>query len=110
MGWKAMKDESRRIRREKRTVEAMIRLHCRGRHGGRRELCGECEELLRYAQARLGGCLFQEGKPTCAQCPVHCYKPAMREKIRGVMRYAGPRMIWRHPLLALGHILDGLRT
>ena len=52
---------------------------------------------------------FHEGKTTCANCPAHCYKPEMREKIRKVMRYAGPRMIYRHPILALLHIIDGRR-
>jgi hypothetical protein len=30
----------------------------------------------------------------------------MREKVKEVMRYAGPRMIWRHPWLALMHVVD----
>jgi predicted amidophosphoribosyltransferase len=95
--------------RERTTVEAMIRLHCRGRHAGGRELCGACRDLLEYAQKRLDTCPFQEGKPTCAKCPVHCYRRDMREQVRVVMRYAGPRMLYRHPLLALWHLLDGLR-
>ncbi len=33
----------------------------------------------------------------------------MREKIRRVMRYAGPRMLLRHPVMALLHMVDGLR-
>jgi hypothetical protein len=33
----------------------------------------------------------------------------MRAKVKEVMRYAGSRMIYRHPYLALRHILDGLR-
>ena len=32
----------------------------------------------------------------------------MREAIRVVMRYAGPRMLVRHPVLALGHTIDGV--
>jgi len=95
--------------REERTIEVMIRLYCRGVHGTARGLCGECTELLEYARARLKACPFQEGKPTCAKCPVHCYKPVLREKVRMVMRYAGPRMPYRHPVLALLHMLDGLR-
>lgn len=98
-----------RMARESKTVEAMIRLYCREQHGTAEELCAECSELLEYARARLEKCPFQEGKTTCAKCPVHCYKPAMREKIRVVMRYAGPRMLSRHPVLTLWHLLDGLR-
>jgi hypothetical protein len=33
----------------------------------------------------------------------------MRDKIRLVMQYAGPRMIHRHPLLAFYHFIDGMR-
>jgi hypothetical protein len=33
----------------------------------------------------------------------------MRETVRAVMRYAGPRMIWRHPVLALAHVRHGRR-
>ena len=31
-------------------------------------------------------------------------KPEMREKIRQVMRYSGPRMIFHHPIAALRHL------
>lgn len=101
-------DAGGRLERERRTVLAMIRLYCRARHGGRK-LCAECRALGEYASGRLGRCPFGEGKPTCAACPVHCYAPAMRERIREVMRRAGPRMLWHHPLLAVRHLLDGRR-
>jgi predicted amidophosphoribosyltransferase len=87
----------------------MIHLYCRDRHGSQGELCAECEALLAYARARLDRCPFQENKVTCARCPVHCYRPEQRERIRAVMRYAGPRMLFRHPVLALLHLVDGLR-
>jgi hypothetical protein len=58
---------------------------------------------------RLRRCPFQEGKTTCAKCPIHCYKPTMRERVRVVMRYAGPRMMLRHPSLAMWHLFDGRR-
>lgn len=98
-----------RLRRERLTIQAMITCYCRGVHGQGRPLCAECRDLLDYAAGRLDRCPFQESKPTCAQCTVHCYRQAYREKVKAVMRYAGPRMIWRHPLLALGHLLDGHR-
>ncbi len=99
-----------RMAREARTVEAMVRLYCRGRHHSPGGLCLECRELLDYARSRLARCPYQEGKTTCARCPVHCYRPAMRERVRAVMRYAGPRMLLRHPVLAFWHMLDGLRA
>jgi predicted amidophosphoribosyltransferase len=95
--------------REQRTVEVMIRLYCRDHHGPARELCDDCRALREYTRERLGKCPFQEGKTTCARCPVHCYRPQMREAVRAVMRYAGPRMLARHPVLALRHLLDGRR-
>ncbi len=88
----------------------MVGIYCHNRHGTRGELCGECRQLLDYAHARLDRCPFQEDKTTCANCPVHCYKPEMRERVRSVMRYAGPRMLYRHPFLAVLHLLvDGRR-
>jgi hypothetical protein len=99
-----------RMTREARTIEAMIGIYCRGQHGTRGELCPICADLLSYAGLRLEKCPFQENKTTCAKCPVHCYKPARREQIRAVMRYAGPRMLHRHPILAFYHlVIDGRR-
>ena len=40
-------------------------------------------------------------KPTCANCQIHCYGPRQRETVRIMMRHAGPRMLLRHPVLAL---------
>ncbi len=97
------------MEREARTVEAMIRLYCRNVHGSGDALCPDCTALHSYARQRLQKCPFQEGKTTCARCPAHCYKPQMREQIRAVMRYAGPRMLLRHPVLAMLHLVDGLR-
>ncbi len=101
--------KSRRLAREARTVEAMIALYCRGQHGSDGDLCPACRDVQAYALQRLARCPFQEGKTTCARCPIHCYKPQMRQEIRAVMRYAGPRMLLRHPVLALLHLADGRR-
>ncbi len=97
-----------RMAREARTVEAMIALYCREQHGSG-DACSECGELLDYARTRLDRCPYQEYKTTCAKCPSHCYRPTMREQVRAVMRYAGPRMLVRHPVMALLHLIDGLR-
>ena len=97
------------MKRESKTIQAMIRLYCRDHHGSENALCPECKELRDYALIRLDRCPFREKKPTCAKCPVHCYKPDMREKVRTVMRYAGPRMLRRHPILAVLHLIDGYR-
>jgi hypothetical protein len=99
-----------RIAREIRTVRAMIRIFCRGRHRAAEIPCVACNELLNYATCRLDRCPFGAEKTTCVDCPIHCYKPAMRERIREVMRYAGPRMLLRHPVLAIRHMLDERRS
>jgi hypothetical protein len=99
---------SRRLRRENKTVAIMVQMHCRDRHEGM-GLCPDCAALLEYALRRVEGCPFGDKKPTCARCPVHCYRPEMREQIRAAMRYAGPRMTWRHPYLAAMHLLDRRR-
>ncbi len=100
---------SRRLRREFRTFYAMLKIYCRRQHGTQENLCAECEELLKYAAIRLEKCPFQAQKPTCAHCPVHCYNKEMRTRTRAMMRYAGPRMLLRHPFMAVAHLLDGLR-
>lgn len=88
----------------------MVRLYCRDHHAtGGRGPCPACREFLAYAGRRLAKCPYGRDKPTCANCPVHCYKPEPREFAREMMRYAGPRMTWRHPWLALLHLLDGRR-
>ena len=103
-----MSEKRPRITRESKTVRSMISLYCRAHHQ-RGALCLECAGLADYALERLDKCPFQEGKTTCTKCPVHCYKPQMREKIRTVMRYSGPRMTYRHPVKALLHVYDGRR-
>jgi hypothetical protein len=106
----AVGSASTRMAREWRTMRAMVRCYCRGHQKSCSALCGECRELLSYAGKRLERCQFGEDKPTCAKCPVHCYQRQWREQIKTVMRYAGPRMIWRHPVLSLRHWLDSFRN
>ena len=89
-----------RIEKEKQTVEQMIRLYCRKKEGNG-TLCPQCRELLEYAQTRLSRCPFGDGKSTCRICTVHCYKPEKRERMRVVMRWAGPRMLFYHPVAAI---------
>jgi hypothetical protein len=99
----------KRLARELRTIAAMIGCYCEGHHHAGKSPCLECQGLLDYAALRLARCRFGAEKPVCVKCPVHCYQPARREQLRAVMRYAGPRMLWRHPVLGLRHWLDGFR-
>ncbi len=104
-----MKPPSRRLVRERKTIRAMVRLYCRDQHGARAGLCDDCSGLLEYALQRLETCPFQEAKPACNLCAVHCYSGGKRERVQAVMRYSGPRMLLPHPWLSLGHLLDKLR-
>ena len=94
--------------RELKTLEAMMRMYC-GRHHRGEPLCADCADLAAYARRRLERCVFGDAKPTCANCLVHCYRADRREQVRAMMRWAGPRMLWRHPVLGLLHLLDGRR-
>ena len=100
----------KRLARERLTMSKMVGIYCAAHHGSDGDsLCEECREFLDYAERRLRKCPYGDQKPTCANCPVHCYKPARKDQAREIMRYAGPRMLLRHPLLAIAHQLDGFR-
>lgn len=96
-------------RKEQQVVEEMIRLYCRKNHSGydsrTGKMCPECQALSDYAKSRSEKCPFMDGKTFCSNCKVHCYRPDMREKIRAVMRFSGPRMLLYHPLLAIWHVI-----
>ena len=98
-----------RLARELNTAQAMALIHCREVHGTAEGLCAACQSLMDYATRRLDRCVFGDDKPTCANCKVHCYNKENRESMRTMMRYAGPKMIYRHPVLALHHVVDGRR-
>jgi hypothetical protein len=100
---------SPKIERERATIEVMLRLYCQGNHQPVAEICDVCGDLMAYAEQRLRKCPFQEEKPPCADCPIHCYQPKLREQVRQIMRYAGPRMFFRHPIFTVRHWLDGLK-
>lgn len=97
-----------RIEEEKQVVELMVRLYCK-KYEGNETLCPSCQELLRYAHARLSKCPFGNEKSTCRLCKIHCYKPDMRDKMRRVMRFAGPRMLLYHPWYAIKHVWHELK-
>lgn len=108
---------------EKRTMETMVRIFCRGnrhmpktsrgRHAGRNgenDLCPDCRALLDYANMRTDKCPFMAEKTFCSACKVHCYSKEMQERVRCVMRYAGPRMLFVHPVMAVRHMKVTLKN
>lgn len=115
------KDILTKREREKAIVSEMIALYCKKKHKAemnihwkstsaclatKNGLCPECEELKAYACLRSDKCPFMETKTFCSNCKVHCYKPEMREKIREVMRFSGPRMLFTHPVMAIRHVIE----
>ena len=98
-------DISRKREQEKEMVTQMIQLYCRGNHHTGSLMCSECQKLAEYASMRSDKCPFMETKTFCSNCKVHCYKPDMRDKIKAVMRYSGPRMILHHPVAAVRHLI-----
>ena len=101
--------EHGRLRRERQTMRCMVEIYCRDHHARSdrtARMCTDCNAFLAYADRRLEKCPYGADKPTCARCPIHCYKPQPREQARAIMRYSGPRMVLRHPWLSLTHLLD----
>jgi hypothetical protein len=104
-------NSGRRIERERRTIAAMVGIYCQDHHAtDGTSLCPDCAKLLSYANQRLDICVFGESKMACNDCTTHCYSETMRARMIEVMRYAGPRMPTRHPMLGLMHMLDRLRA
>ncbi len=102
--------------KEKRVVGLMISLYCKKNHDNYRhdkyvgqQLCPDCNTLKEYANLRIEHCPFKETKTFCSNCNVHCYRGDMREQIRQVMRFSGPRMIMYHPILAVQHLVSTKR-
>jgi len=96
----------KKLEREKKTITAMIRIFCDAHHDtAGKSLCPECSKLLDYAKDRLDKCPFGRNKGACSKCRIHCYKPNMRKQVTEMMRFSGPRMLRRHPLLAIDHLL-----
>ncbi len=100
---------------EWKTVIFMIQIYCRKKHKNRlamknpENLCDECKELADYVHERILKCPFMETKTFCSACRVHCYKSDMRQRIRDVMRFSGPRMMLYHPILAVRHVITTVK-
>lgn len=94
---------------EFKTIHAMVTIYCNAFHQ-KNQLCSECQAFLSYANDKLDRCPYGQNKPTCNRCPIHCYKPEQRALAKKIMRYAGPRMILKHPILALRHLRAEKKT
>ena len=93
-------------KKEKYIVSQMIEIYCHGKHKTKGSLCEKCQELTQYTAQRVDKCPMMETKTFCSNCKIHCYKPEMREQIRSVMRYSGPRILFYHPVMAVRHVIE----
>lgn len=106
---------AKRRQREKKTISQMIALYCAKNHNESARnaqsfcgeaICAECAALDEYAALKTERCPKMHAKTSCDECEVHCYQPQMRERIRQVMRFSGPRMLTKHPIAAIRHLLS----
>lgn len=98
------------LAREFKTIVAMTEIYCRDHHGGLSDLCSGCRAFRNFAEYRLSKCPYGQNKPTCKHCPVHCYKKDMKDLAQTIMIYSGPRMLLKHPYLAIRHLLHDMRA
>ncbi len=94
---------------EIKTVYAMLEIFCWAHHPHDQQLCTACFDIYKYAVDRILRCPVRMTKPPCEMCKIHCYKPDLRDSVKVVMRFAGPRMLYRHPLLAARHLIARYR-
>ncbi|MEG0240545.1 nitrous oxide-stimulated promoter family protein [Anaerorhabdus sp.] len=94
--------------KEKDLMNKMISIYCKGHH--KNHNCESCKELLRYATDRIDRCPFMETKTFCSQCKVHCYNKEHRDRVKSVMKYSGPRMIFTNPGSVISHMIETLKS
>ena len=91
--------------REKKVISEMVKLYCRKNHK-KRELCDECKDVLNYSLNRIDNCKYMDTKTFCSNCKKPFYSPKMKEKIKQIMKFSGPRILFHHPLLVISHMLS----
>ncbi len=98
-----------KLEREKVTIMKMVKIYCARFHKPEGELCANCQALAEYAMNCVTRCHYGEDKPVCGLCPTNCFFEDSYTRIAAIMRYAGPRMLYKHPLLACSHIYDAIK-
>lgn len=92
-----------RREKDRRILEQFVHIYCEGKHGSPPgQLCEACSDLLAYSLARYERCPY-DPKPACKHCKTHCYRPAYRQRVREVMRYAGMKLLLRGRLDLVRH-------
>lgn len=93
---------------ELNTIVVLTKIYCQAHHEA--SLCEDCQALIDHAQQKLDRCVYGQDKPACKNCPIHCYKPERRQQAQLIMRYAGPKMLFKHPVLAIIHFIKNTKT
>lgn len=89
---------------DRNIIEWMIKYYCRKNHSTQK-FCDDCSSLLEYASMRIKKCPYGENKPVCSNCTIHCYIPEQREKIKKIMRFSGPAILFHKPFTGIRYIL-----
>ena len=92
--------------KDRKTLEAIGRIYCSAHHGDAKDaagLCASCRETVDATLERTVACPFNH-EGNCEDCKVHCQRGEAQDRIRRMMRYAAPRMAFRHPLMTLDYL------
>ena len=95
---------------EYKIIKQMVRVYCEKNHHTKDYLCEDCQKLVEYSQLRIINCPHKENKKFCSGCKTHCYKKEMKQKIKTVMKFSGPRMILYNPLIVIKHMFFTLKN
>lgn len=106
--WTDLKPVQDRREKERRLLSCMVAYYCRKNHGNRVRLCPECADVDRFIRQRCH-CPRQEATRLCRSCPAQCGRPELKEKLRRMVRYACPRMLFRHPVTVSRYVAAARR-
>ncbi|QOR35411.1 nitrous oxide-stimulated promoter family protein [Clostridium sp. 'deep sea'] len=90
---------------EKQLVSKMIQIYCAKHHHPPNDICSECLQLLEYCHLKLDSCPLKQAKPSCGRCTIKCYAKDMQEKIKAVMRFSGPRILFYEPIATIHYFI-----
>lgn len=101
------------VEKDRRTLEAIGQIYCSGNHarvlkdeGG---MCVECREAIEQTLDRTRSCPHGH-ELNCEDCSTHCQRGDAQARIKAIMRYAAPRMAFRHPIMAVGYLRKKMKS
>lgn len=89
-------------KKEKELLELMISIYENDHYQ-------DLSKLKEYAFKRIDCCPRKEEKTFCSSCPIHCYQKIYREQIKEVMKYSGKRMLFKHPIITIKHLINTIK-